>query len=180
MSDVVSKIVGGVLLLATAVVLVVLSALPYDTADEALGVVRLSWRYRIAPTQDCRVRSQEELDALPVHMRTPEVCDRGIPSYRMSLQVDGDSIFEDVIRPAGAAGDRPLYVHRDLEVAPGDHRIVVHFAPLADGGVEADGGVGEDGLSFDRTVTVSPGEVVLITYDANADRLHVVGPSEGG
>ncbi len=174
MSSVTSKIVGGVLLLETAVVLVLLSALPYDAADEGLGMIRLSWRYRIAPTQECRTRSQEELDALPVHMRTAEVCERGIPSYRMSLQVDGDSIFEDVIRPGGAAGDRPLYVHRDLEVAPGVHTITIRFDPLADGGV------GEGGLSFDRTVTISSGEVVLVTYDANADRLELAESSEGG
>lgn len=174
MSDIASKIVGGALILATAVFLVMLSALPYDAADGEQGVVRLSWRYRIAPKRECRMRTQEELDALPVHMRTSEVCQRGIPSYRMSLQVDGEAIFEDVIRPAGAAGDRPLYVHRDLEVAPGEHRIVVRFLPLTDGEV------GEGGLSLDRVVAISAGEVLLVTYDANLDRLEMVDSPEGG
>jgi len=174
MSSLGSRIAGGALLAATAAAVAVLSALPYDAADEELGMVRLSWRYRIAPTQHCRTRTQEELDALPVHMRTPEVCERGIPSYRMSLWVDGDSVFEDVVRPAGAAGDRPLYVHRDHEVVAGEHRIAVRFAPLADGGV------GEAGLSFERTVTIAPGEVVLVTYDPNTDRLEMVDSSEGG
>jgi hypothetical protein len=174
MSDMASKVGGGVLLLVTAVLLVVLSGVPYNLTDGAQGMIRLSWRYRIAATQECRTRTQEELDALPVHMRTPEVCERGIPSYRMSLWVDGNSIFEDVVRPAGAAGDRPLYVHRDHGVPPGEHRIEVRFFPLLGGDV------GGGGLSLDRTVTISPGEVVLVTHDPNTDRLEVVDSPEGG
>ena len=174
MTSMASRLLGSILLLITAAVMVTLSAVPYDTHDGDLGMVRLSWRYRIAPTQECRTRTADELEALPVHMRTTEVCERGIPSYRMSMQIDGDPVFEDVIRPAGAAGDRPLYVHRDLQVAPGQHRIAVQFAPLSDGGA------GKSGLSFDRSVTISPGEVVLVTYDSKADRLELAGSPGGG
>ena len=174
MNGVASKIVGGTLLVLTAMALVVLSALPYDAEDPSSGMICLSWRYRISATQECRTRSQQELDALPVHMRTPEVCERRIPTYRMSLEVDGNSVFEDVIRPAGAAGDRPLYVHRDLEVAAGEHRISVRFAPLTDGGIA------ENELSFDRSVTISPGEVLLVTYDPDQGRLDLVGSTRGG
>jgi hypothetical protein len=174
MTKLITRVFGGVLLVVTGVALAALSSVPYVAEAPGPAIVRLSWRYRIAPTQECRTRTAEELAALPVHMRTPEVCERGIPSYRMSMQIDGDSIFEDVIRPAGAAGDRPLYVHRDLQVNPGVHRIEVRFVPLADGGAE------EGGLSFDRSVTISPGEVALVTYDSKADRLELVGPSGGG
>src|SRR5690606_5782376 len=52
-----------------------LARAPYHPPGSDTGLLRLSWRLRGEKVESCRPRTQAELDALPVHMRTPEVCE---------------------------------------------------------------------------------------------------------
>jgi hypothetical protein len=91
-------------------------------------------------------------------MRQARDCTREALPYVLTAVVDGAAVRRTTVRPPGLRSDRPLSVEEDLVITPGDHTVLVTFAP-ADAG--ADGKV----LRFERTVRFRPGRVVLISYD---------------
>jgi len=146
-----------------------LSRVPYALGGEEQATLRLSWRLQGEAVEECRDLSPEELERLPVHMRAARTCkSRGV-SYALEAKVDGQPLVRDVVHPAGARGDRPVYVLEDVPLAPGPHRVSVTFR-------RSDGSEGDPGLAFDGTLLFAPREVLLLTYDPGARRLFVREP----
>lgn len=130
-----------------------------------VGAVRLSWRLPGQTWTECRTRSDAELRALPVHMRSPEVCDTRYLTYRLQVWMDDTIVINRVVAPPGVRGDRPLNVEEDLAMVPGAARVRVRFAP-------EDGGAGAGiALSFDALTTVEAGRARLLTYSEDDGRL---------
>ena len=132
-----------------------LSRVPYTPADAENGVLRVSWRARGERVTECRRLTPEELEALPLHMRRPEACEGRIAPYRLRVSIDGAVVADTVIRPAGARQDRPIYVLRDIALAPGEYAVDVAFARE---GAPAH-------LALQAVVEIRPGEIALVTYD---------------
>lgn len=142
-----------------------LARAPYDAVGAENGLVRLSWRFRDTAEKQCRTRTQAELDALPVHMRTPEVCDDDSTPYRLIVQIDAAPADSVHIAPGGVRGDRPVYVLWERRVAPGAHRIQIEFLRL--GSARS----GRTHLAVDTVLHARAGAVDLITLSADARRL---------
>lgn len=139
-----------------------LARAPYDPPGGEHGVLRLSWRLRGERTETCRTRTAAELEALPAHMRTPEVCEARLLAYHLVQQV-GDAVPDTAtVVPGGVRGDRPLFVLRETPLPPGAHRVRVSLARTDGAGAP---------LLFDEVLAVSAGAVELITLDAEAGRL---------
>src|SRR5262245_28507533 len=122
-----SNVVLGLMVGAGALVaLGAVSRISYVAEPNTHALVRLAWRMPGARVRDCRHRTAEEMAKLPVHMREGEVCERRILPYLLTVYLDQsrDSIM---VRASGIHQDRPLYVYREMSVAPGDHRISVVF-----------------------------------------------------
>ena len=134
------------------------SRAPYSSPDGDRALLRLSWRMRGERIETCRPRTQAELDAVPVHMRTPEICEGHLLSYRLVVQVDDEAPDTTEIRPAGAKGDRPVYVLAEQPLTEGAHRVRVAF--------EVVGGT-RPALTLDTMLTTEPGAIELITMDGN-------------
>lgn len=126
--------------------------------DEA--AIRLTWRLRGAEVESCIRPTPEELERLPPHMRNPDACAGRMPEFRLTVRVDDRLLLEEKVSGAGARGDRPLYVFRELRVRPGSRALKVDF--VAEG--EEVQRLRE--LRLDTLVTLAPGEVVLVTHDA--------------
>jgi len=144
-----------------------LSRVPYTPDGDANALLRLSWRLYGDVEEDCVPLTPEELERLPVHMRNPDACRGRGYDYRLRVRVDGREAVDVVVRPAGARGDRPVYVFRDVPLAPGEHRVWVEFR-------RRDGAEDDDApspLGFDAELGFAPREIVLITYDAAGERL---------
>lgn len=175
---------AGVVLGTAAVFgLAAASRLPYPAADAEQAVLRLSWRSQGARLEECRRLSPEELAELPVHMRRAEVCEGRLLPHELVVELDGVRVVRETILPAGARGDRPLYVHREMALAPGARRLSVRFAREGAGAADAPGGPpGEHAaapparLELDRPVELRAGEVLLVTYDPDQRRLVVRQP----
>ena len=144
---------GGLVLAALGWV----SRAPYDAPGSDDALLRLSWRMQSAESQVCRDRTQAELDALPAHMRTPQVCESRPLVYELESTIDDGPEEERRVRAAGARGDRPLVVWHEVRLEPGRHRVRVHF--------HREGGTTAEQLTFDGAVDAVPGKVVLITLD---------------
>jgi len=155
---------------ATTVAIGALSQVPWATEGAEVSAIRLSWRTRGEPVEECRKLTAEELEGVPVHMRREEVCEARIAPYRLKLTVDGGLIEESTVHASGAREDRPIYVYRELQVEPGQHRIQISFVPEADA-TSADrarhdrGRRASEHLGLDEVVDLEAGEVALVTYD---------------
>ncbi|HSK21151.1 MAG TPA: hypothetical protein VK912_18495 [Longimicrobiales bacterium] len=138
-----------------------LARAPYQPPGAEDGLLRLSWRMRAPDTETCRVRTQAELDALPVHMRTPEVCESHSAAWELVVQVDSQNADTTRILQGGARRDRPLFVLRELPLEPGAHHVRIGFTP--------EEGLRENGtavpLVFDSVLWIAPGEVALVTLE---------------
>ncbi len=142
-----------------------LSQVPYAAATGEHGELRFAWRYRSETVEQCRRLTDDELAALPQHMRRDEICERRLQPWRLVVTLDGTPVADDTVRAKGAREDRPLYVFRQLQLPPGSHHLRAVFSPI---GVSS-----RAPLEVDASVTVAAREVLLVTYDADADRLMV-------
>jgi hypothetical protein len=140
------------------------SRAPYQAAAGDHALLRLSWRMRGERSENCRDRTAQELEALPVHMRTPRVCERApqIP-YRLVVAIDGGKPDTTLTLPAGAKHDRPIYVLRDSALSPGPHHVSVMFA-RADHATQPP-------LTFDAVLDFGAGFIELITIAEDSPRL---------
>jgi hypothetical protein len=148
-----------------------LSRTPLSIGGSEDALLRLSWRNDGIPVEQCRERSAEELAALPVHMRAPTDCSGGLAPYRLRLIVDGALVVDDTIRPAGARGDRPVYVLREHMMSPGDRSVVVRYEALLPDGVLPSGGITE--VAWEGSLSIRAGTVALVTLDASGTALEV-------
>jgi hypothetical protein len=153
---------AAVLAAASAAGVAALSQLAYTPPAAEEATLRLSWRARGERVQECRRLSAEEIAALPAHMRREEECTgRFLPSH-LRVEVGGRVLVDDTVRASGARGDRPLYVFREIPLPPGTHDLRVRFAREGRGSAEATPAL----LELSRPLSLAPGEVALVTYDA--------------
>ena len=128
--------------------------------------------------ETCRDRTQAELDALPVHMRTPRVCEQKVIPYRLIVRIDDGRPDTTVVLPAGARHDRPIYVLRDTLLAPGEHFVSVAFENDGDDARDSDDDHGEHedekddrdddhALRFERKLHLVAGRIELITLGSD-------------
>jgi hypothetical protein len=126
-------------------------------ADDAL--LRLSWRMSASAREQCRPRTQQELDALPVHMRTPDICTSDRADYLLITRIGSGAPDTLPLLRGGAKGDRPLFVLQEMRMAPGEARVFVEVqrsAPGSDVEVIA---------RLDTTLTFVAGGVRLVTMN---------------
>lgn len=169
-----------------------LSRVPYAVeSGEEFALIRLSWRFRGNHERECRPLRPDELAAIPAHMRLPEVCERQVASFLLTVTLDGAPVALDTVRPFGARADRPLYVYREFRVRPGEHWLLVRFRKL---GREPTDGEGDEGperheaqeeerapsgpadppaLELEAQVRAAAREVILVTQDPSEQRLVV-------
>jgi hypothetical protein len=160
-------------------------------------VIRLAWRARGERVRRCRTLTPDELAKLPAHMRQEEVCERAVLPYRLRVTVDGASAIDELVHAGGAREDRPLFVFRELSLAPGAHHITVAFERASGRDGEVEGEAEDDRvqrreprespvretphhLALDETVTLAPRAILLVTYDDEGQRLRLLAaPSSG-
>jgi hypothetical protein len=182
---------GLALALALTASIAALSRVPYTAAEADHALIRLSWRTPGAYVEECRRPSAEELERLPAHMRREEICEGRVLPYRLRVLINGRVIYDEMVRPSGAREDRPLYVYRELPVRPGDYGVEISWE-REDVAVFADSRpptpVGEPGesragrarsgptatperLRLSARLALEPGDIALLTYDVDRQRL---------
>jgi hypothetical protein len=87
--------------------------------DGTNAIVRVSIGARPERIEVCRRQSDEELAKVAPQMRQRVVCEGASARYRLELFRDGQRLLQEVVRGGGLRHDRPLYVFREFEVAPG-------------------------------------------------------------
>jgi hypothetical protein len=156
------------LIAATVAVLVTValgagSRAPWQASEEQDAVLRFSWRAVAEATEACRPPTEDEIAALPQHMRPTEVCEGERVPYRLRVELDGEGVIDEVLRAAGAREDRPIYVFDELRLAPGAYRVRVEFGPEPRDAVTGDSLAAPE--VFERRVDLRSRDAVLVTRD---------------
>jgi len=103
------------------------SAAPLSFHAGSTPRLRLSWSARPERIEVCRTLSAEELAQRLEHMRQRVSCEGRFATYALRVESDGQVIGEAVVHGAGLRHDRPLYLLREFDVAPGVRRVRVSF-----------------------------------------------------
>jgi hypothetical protein len=169
MTSLTARLVRSAAILAASVALILpiagLARAPYTPAGAGDAVLRFSWRMTVSVREDCRQRTQAELDALPVHMRTPEECTRDASQYQLALRIGERTELLQLMR-RGAKGDRPLFVLEERRLPPGSYNVSVELQRVTE--------LVETVARLDTALVLQRGAVKLITR-AEDGRLLVVG-----
>ncbi len=157
--------VGALLVTAAITVFIGWAArAPYHPPHSQDALLRLSWRLRLPAAEVCRQRTREELDALPVHMRAPEVCESHVDTYTLRVRIDSLAADSALVLPGGVRADRPVYVLRELPLAPGPHRVRVRFERNGASSTTIMDTIPRV-LALDTVLHMRSGVVALITLD---------------
>ena len=169
-----SRVAGAVAALASAMLLAWGSRAPMRFHATTDGVVRLAWSARPERVERCVTHSDEELQAVPAHMRQRVTCEGRSARYRLVVRRDGEVLADEMVHGGGVRQDRSIYLLRDFPTRPGRHRLEVMFERLDS--VEAapadvalarrrDEAV-PSRLTLDATHDLGARSVLLITFDA--------------
>lgn len=199
-----TRIVAAMVALLVTAGLAFASRLPVTAHASSDAMLRLAWTARPERIEQCRTVGDEELAALPAHMRQPVVCEGVTARYQVIVLRDGQVIASDELRGGGLRNDRQLYHHREIRVPSGSSTLEVRVtrthppldalhaptSPTHDTGAPGMRGElaarGEQERSRRRadeippslilreTVALAPREVMLVVYDRTARRLRAV------
>ncbi len=172
----------GLIIGAAALALVaLLSNWRYSAATDDQAVLRLAFSARPERLEHCREVSAAELAARPVHMRQRIECEGRAASYRLRVQLDSQSIADQVLRGGGMRHDRPLSLLVEHLVPPGMHHLDVRLervegadtttVALTDSTRRARQPPLPASLSLTASPTFMARRVILLTYDIEQRRL---------
>lgn len=159
MSKVASTLGQGVLYLLFAAFIGAFSMRPaYHPLPEGHALLKLSMSHAGALKSDCRKRSAEELAKLSPNMRVGIECPRERSPLDIALWLDGRLIHAETAQPSGLSRDGAATVYRRLVVPAGAHHLVVRM--------KDDARHPDAAHHYDGTLTLSPGQVVVIDFDS--------------
>lgn len=124
-------------------------------SDQAL--VKLSFRHAAQRKGACRERTDEELAKLPPNMRVRQVCPRERADVVVELEVDGQPMVQAVLPPSGITHDSAATIYRRFSIPAGTHRFEVRLKDAVEG---------DFGYKAEKTLTLEPGRVLVIDFNA--------------
>jgi hypothetical protein len=163
------RLKAGIRLAASGALLALIVVVTHvNVSDPATGaILGVAVRTMAGTVEDCRTLSEDELAALPLHMRRKEVCETHAVPYRLQVSIDGEMRLDRVYKAAGFHGDRPITVDERIGVAAGAHDVSIRFAPAR---AEEDGDLPV--FTFEQSVRLEEGRIRIARLEG------VTGPFE--
>ncbi len=131
----------------------------YSMLEPGHGLLRLSFSHPGKIGAACRQRSAEEMAKLPPHLRTAEDCQRGRSPVSVRIVLDGRTLLERSVAPAGLSHDGASSAYWRTPLPVGEHRLQVAFRD--------DQREGAPVYEKDTTLQVAEGQIVLIDFRAD-------------
>jgi hypothetical protein len=108
-----------------------LSSLPYRTAHSSQPELVVSFNHHGAIVEPRKLTKEELAKRLP-HMRAQVNVTRTRVPVRLRVQVDGQTVLDQLYQPKGLSHDGPSIAVARLPMAPGPHQVRVELADTAD------------------------------------------------
>jgi len=129
------RLVGFALLLsAVSWGLGAFAAYPWAASEPDAAVIRVAFKHVAAFEHEGPVRSKEEIEKLPRHMR-PTSPERSRTGRRVDtvlrVELDGRPLLAKRYSPGGLRGDGPTFAYEELAVRPGRYVLGVTLADEA-------------------------------------------------
>jgi len=118
--------------LFVACVIALGSAIPYAAPAEDAPSLVVTFRHPGQVSEIVKVRTPEELEAMPVHMRQAEIRERRRMNVRLRVSIDGQVVWEESYIPKGIWADGPSVAMETISIEPGSHKIEVAVGDGAD------------------------------------------------
>lgn len=153
------------------------------------ALIKVSFSHAGQPLEECRVRTAEELAALPPNMRVPMLCGRERSPLAFELELDGKPIYRAELPPRGFSRDGASTVYQRFPIAAGQHHLRARLKDYSVGSRigppkagpergEARGGpqgggensvrVSDFNYTNEADVTVVPGQVLVVDFNPRA------------
>lgn len=131
---------------------------PYRHLAPDQALIKLSFSHSGKLLAECRQRSPEELAKMPPNMRTPMDCRRERSPVAIEIDLDGKPLFRRIAPPSGLSKDGASTVYQRFTLPAGTHQLAVRFSD----------DVNKKDFGYQRveTVTLAPGKVLVIDFDA--------------
>ena len=170
------RVLAAALAIAALVALARLSQVTWRSSDPDAAELRLSWRIPAPSYRQCQPPTEAELGGVLPHMRPSEVCtDVAIP-FRLTVQLDGDTLHSEPVAKSGPRA-RTITIYRSFPVSPGSYALDVAFLPETQPGIERGGGAAtrtaasevdspqDLAMTLSATVSAVAGDVILVSPD---------------
>ena len=131
-----------------------------DIRTDNEAVLTIAFAHAGELREPCRRLSQEELNQLPPNMRKPEDCPRERSPVTIEAQLDGESVFREILNPPGLFDDGGVDIYYSAKIPAGSHRLVLGM----------NDSIHIEGFNhrLDRAVTVPAGRVLLVDFDRDS------------
>jgi len=130
----------------------------FSQLAEGNAIVSLTFSHAGQRVEECRKRTQEELNKLPPNMRKPSDCPRERHPVSVSFSADDELLYKQSLLPSGVWRDGESTVYTRVELPVGDHTF---FIGMSDSGRE-------EGFDFtgQTEITLTEGQHVVVEFDA--------------
>jgi hypothetical protein len=161
MNEVIRYILQGFNYMLFMLIVWYFSAQPaYRQLEEGQAVVTLAFAHAAKLKEECRVRTQEELNKMPPNMRLPTDCPRERSPVSIEMYLDDELIMKKVLDAPGFHQDQGVDLFHRVKVPAGNHRLIV----LMNDDIKAKAPT----YQYRQTVTLSPEQQLLVNFDASA------------
>lgn len=126
---------------------------------EGAALLQVSIAHAGARLAACRRLSAGELAARAPNMRAPEICPRGRSPVRVTVELDGRVLLDEILPPSGLARDGTSSLYRRIAIPAGERCLTVRvFDDLRD--------LRAPLHAFERRARISlaPGQVLSIDF----------------
>ncbi|NNL96502.1 MAG: 4Fe-4S binding protein [Xanthomonadales bacterium] len=128
------------------------------------AMVSLSFSHAGERIQQCRQRSQAELDKLPPNMRKPADCPRERHPVSVVFQVDGEERYREVLSPSGFWNDGESTFYQRFPVMAGSRLLQIEMN---------DSGSPDEYHVHTQSLNLAPGEHVVVTFDRTQQEFRI-------
>ena len=133
------------------------SAPSYTFAGPETARIKLSLSHPGQRKEKCHRRTLDELAKLSANMRAPQDCPRERWPVYVEMELDGKVIFSQESKPNGLSRDGPSIFYGAFQIPFGPHQISLRLRDQGRAGF---------GYQFLRPIVLTPGQVLVITFDA--------------
>lgn len=131
---------------------------PYHPLGADQALIKVSVARLGQPVGECRRLTEAELAQLPPNMRDPVRCPRERSPLSMEVEVNGAEMLKRVVDPGGLSKDGAAAIYERLVVPAGEQHVKVRFSDDVRPGAPV--------YERDASVTLVPGQVLVIDFDA--------------